>query len=100
MTMPTSGHDAMQSLQLLFGSLSKLPAPDKVFAELQRLNNNMERLQPDLHKLATSLDGFNANDLRTLGLQLQTMEVSKVLLVLNETNANINKLYNRLWGKS
>lgn len=89
----------MESAMMIFGGLANLPAPEKVFAELQRLNNNMERLQPDLHKLATSLEGFNASDLRTLGAQIQGLRVQEMLTSMTEFNSTMKAIYGKLWGK-
>jgi len=79
--------------------ISKLPSPDKVFTELQRLNNNLERMQPDLNKLAKAVDGLYVQDIRNLTLVLQSMRIPEMLLTLNQVSSTIKALYEQLWGK-
>ena len=75
MVMPKSGQQGQPSepnnLGGMVQQLMGLPSPDKVLAELQRLNTNMERLTPDIHKLSSSLDGLQSSDLRNLTVILQ-----------------------------
>lgn len=98
MTMPPNSGNPVQAGMALLENLAKLPAPEKVFFELQRLNNNMERLQPDLLKLNNNLEKLNTADIRALTTVLQGMKVSEMLLALNEANSTIKKLYEKLWG--
>ncbi len=93
------GQSAVQAGIELLGNLSKLPAPDKVFFELQRFNNNMEKIQPDLTRMAKALEGLNSADIRSLALTLQGMKVSEMLLVMNDLNSTIKSLYDKLWSK-
>jgi hypothetical protein len=99
MVTPKDAGTAWQAGIELLKGLANLPAPEKVYYELQRFNNNMERIQPDLAKLAKSLEGVNPGDIRNLALALQGMKVSEMLLVMNDTNSTISKLYEKLWGK-
>ncbi len=99
MTMPREGANAWQAGMELLKGLANLPAPEKVYFELQRFNNNMERLQPDLTKLAKALDGVQPGDIGRLALALQGMKVSEMLLALNDANSTITKLYGKLWEK-
>lgn len=69
-----------------------LPSPDKVMAELQRLNANIEKLAPDLNKIATSIDGLQPADIRTLSQALQGAKISDATKLLQQ-------IYNRIWGR-
>lgn len=99
MTMPQDKGNAWQAGMELLKHFANLPAPEKVYFELQRFNNNMERIQPDLTKLTKSLEGVQPGDIGRLAMALQGMKVSEVLLVMNDTNSTITKLYEKLWGK-
>lgn len=96
MTMP---HQNQPNVLGWLEVLGKLPSPDKVFAELQRLNNNLEKMQPDLTKIGKAVDGPYLQDVRNLTLTLQGIKISEMLLALNEANSTIKNLYDRLWGK-
>ena len=63
------------------------------------MNDNLERIQPDVSRMANTLGTVNAQDLRNLTSALQGVDANKMLLSLNEANATINKLYEKLWGK-
>jgi hypothetical protein len=93
------GQNALKAGMELLSSLSKLPAPDKVYYELQRLNNNLEKVQPDLTKLARSLDNINPSDLRALTTALQGLKPGEMMLVITEANSTMKALYERIWGK-
>ena len=75
------------------------PSPEKVLAELQRLNNNMELIQPDLHKLATAFDGMSRGDLQNLSAALNKVDLGNVMRVLNDFNATSKMIYEKLWPK-
>lgn len=83
----------------LFEQMTGWPSPDKVMSELQRLNNNMEMIQPDLHRLAASLDGLHADEIRNLTAALNRINVGDILRTLNLTNQLMSDLYTKLWGK-
>lgn len=99
MVMPGSGGGPQPNVLGWLEVLGKLPSPDKVFAELQRLNNNLERMQPDLTKIGKAVDGLYLQDIRHLTQVLQGMKISEMLLALNEANSTIKNLYDRLWAK-
>lgn len=82
-----------------FEQFTGFPSPEKVLYELQRLNNNMETLQPDLHRLATSLDGLRSNDIQNLTAALHGFKVGDMIRTLNEVNRLGRQIYDRLWGK-
>jgi len=89
---------AQQGLGKMAEQLLGWPSPDKVFAELQRLNNNMEMLAPDLRKLAAALDGDRVTDIRNLTSALNAVKVGDMLRILNEFNRLGGQVYERLWG--
>ena len=80
------------ALSEAFEKATGMPSPDKLLAELQRLNSNIEKLAPDLHKLATSTDGFSAQDIKGLTQVLQQAKLSEVKNLLQQ-------IYNRVWGR-
>lgn len=82
-----------------FTQLARLPSPEKLFTELQRLNNNLEKMQPDMDKIAKAVDGLYLNDIRLLTQTLQGMKINEMLLALSQTNTNINRLTEHLWPK-
>ena len=57
-----------------------MPSPEKLLAELQRLNNNMEIVAPDLHKLVAALEGDKLADM------------------INEVTRLGGQIYERIWG--
>ncbi|KKM83107.1 hypothetical protein LCGC14_1312790 [marine sediment metagenome] len=75
------------------------PSPEKVLGELQRLNNNIETIQPDIHRLAQSLEGISGADLRNLSAALGNINAGDLLRMLNEFTALGSQLYEKLWGK-
>lgn len=79
-----------------FLEMMGFPSPDKVFAEMQRLNNNLEKMQPDLHKLAQATDGLSPTELRNLTQVLQSIRTPELLKALNESNAIMGKFCNHL----
>ncbi len=99
MVTGNQSQNPIQSALEMVQGLGKLPAPEKVYFELQRFNNNMERIQPDITKLAKALERVDGSDIRNLAMALQGIKVSEMLLCLNEANSTISKLYDKLWGK-
>jgi len=75
------------------------PSPEKVLAELQRLNTNMEVLQPDLHKLANSIEGLTGPDVRNLTAALSKINAGDMLRAMNEFNTLSGQIYEKLWPK-
>lgn len=99
--MVSGGQQPPGSAQVVeaLGKMMGLPSPEKILGELQRLNNNMEILQPDIHKLANSLDGISGTDIRNLSAALGNMKAGDLLRLLNEFNALAGNIYEKLWGK-
>ena len=75
------------------------PSPEKVLQELQRLNNNMETMQPDIHRLAQSLEGISGNDIRNLSAALGNIHAGDLLRSFNQFNLLAEQIYEKLWGK-
>jgi len=76
-----------------------LPSPEKILNELQRLNNNIEMIQPDIHKLAKSMEGMSGADLRNLSAALGNLKAGDMMRMLNEFTHLGNQIYDKLWGK-
>ena len=81
------------------GKLMGLPSPDKVLGELQRLNNNIEIIQPDIHRLAQSLEGISGADIRNLSATLGNIKAGDLMRLLNEFNTLSGQIYEKIWGK-
>ncbi len=81
------------------GKMMGLPSPEKVLGELQRLNNNIEIIQPDIHRLAQSLEGISGADIRNLSAALGNIKAGDLMRLLNEFNTLSGQIYEKLWGK-
>lgn len=81
------------------GKMMGLPSPEKVLAELQRLNNNIEMIQPDIHQLAKALGGMSGADIRNLSASLNNIKSGDLMRLLNEFNTLAGNIYEKLWGK-
>lgn len=81
------------------GRMMGLPSPEKVLGELQRLNNNLELMQPDIHKLAVFLSGSGAHDLQNLTAALNQIKSGDLMRLLGDFNQLGKKIYEKLWGK-
>lgn len=77
-----------------------IPAPGVMLAELQRLNNNMEIMHPDLHRLANALEKLQSDDMRNLSAALNSIKAGDFLRTLNSFTSLMQQIYERLWGKS
>ena len=75
-----------------------MPSPEKLLAELQRLNNNMEIAAPDLHKLATALEADKMADIRSLTEVLKKLDIGDLKRMINEVSRLGGQIYERLWG--
>jgi len=75
------------------------PDPKRVLTELQRLNNNMEMMQPDIHRLAQSLEGISGADIRNLSASLSNIKAGDLMRILNEFHQLASQIYEKLWGK-
>jgi len=81
------------------GKMLGLPSPEKVLGELQRLNNNIEIIQPDIHLLAQALQGLSGADIRNLSATLGNIKAGDLMRLLNEFNLLSGQIYEKLWGK-
>jgi len=70
-----------------------------VLGELQRLNNNIEIIQPDIHLLAQALQGLSGADIRNLSATLGNIKAGDLMRLLNEFNLLSGQIYEKLWGK-
>lgn len=77
-----------------------IPAPGVMLAELQRLNNNIEIMHPDLHRLANALEKLQSDDMRNLSAALNNIKAGDFLRTLNNFTSLMQQIYERLWGKS
>ena len=81
------------------GKMLGLPSPEKILGEIQRLNNNIEMIQPDIHRLAKSMEGMSGADLRNLSAALGNLRAGDMMRMLNEFTTLGNQIYEKLWGK-
>jgi len=81
------------------GKMFGMPSPDKVMGELQRLNNNIELIQPDIRSLAKSMEGMSGADLRNLTAVLGNLKAGDMIRMLNEFTQLGKQIYGKLWGE-
>ena len=99
MVMPNQQPGGESQMAKALQSALGLPSPDKVMYELQRLNTNIEMIQPDIHRLAQSLEGITGPDIRNLTAALNQIRTGDLMRGLNEFNLLAKDLYEKLWGK-
>jgi len=99
--MTTAGQTPGQGAAVAeaLGKMLGVPSPEKVLGELQRLNNNLEFLQPDIHLLAQAMQGLSGNDIRNLSAALSNIKSGDLLRMLNEFTNLGTQIYDKLWGK-
>ena len=95
MTMPGQQPGLSKMVEQFLG----WPDPQKILVELQRLNNNMEMMQPDIHRLAQALEGISGADIRNLSASLSNIKAGDLMRLLNEFNRLSSQIYDQLWGK-
>jgi len=95
MQQPPGTSPALEAI----GKIMGLPSPEKVLGELQRLNNNIEIIQPDIHRLAQALEGISGADIRNLSAALGNIKAGDLMRLLNEFNTLSGQIYGKLWGK-
>lgn len=86
---------AFPSMVEQFFSQVGLPLPNALFQELQRSNFNLERLMPDIHKLAGATDSLP--QLAAALQRLNPEDLHKMTQALTEASKTGEKLYERLW---
>jgi len=92
---PGQSSQVPESLLKMLG----MPSPEKILGEMQRLNNNLEILQPDIHLLAQAMQGITVADIRNLTAAMSNMKPGDMLRMLNEFTNLGNQIYDKLWGK-
>lgn len=72
------------------------PAPQAAMAEVQRLNNLLEMLAPDIHKIAGGIDSMQ---LMAQGLdKLDPEQIQQLIAAMNGASATGDKFFEQLWG--
>ena len=99
MTMPPQQPPGASQVAEAFGKMMGLPSPEKVLGELQRLNNTIEIIQPDIHLLAQAFQGLSGADIRNLSAALGNIKAGDLMRLLNEFNLLSGQIYEKLWGK-
>ncbi len=99
MTMPGQQPGQPPGLGKMAEQLLGWPDPQKILGELQRLNNNIEMMHPDIHRLAQALEGISGADIRNLSASLGNIKAGDLLRLLNEFNQLSGHIYEKLWGK-
>jgi len=93
---PSSGGPGLSEM---IQKMTGWPSPEKILSELQRLNNNLECLQPDIHKLAAFLTGSGGADLQNLTAALNKIDMENVIKVINDFNNTTKSISEKLWPK-
>lgn len=91
MVMPGQGQ-GQKGLGKMFEEMTGFPSPEKIMVELQTLNQNIQKLAPDIHQIAASMDGLNASEIRNL---IQVLKAANI----NEATKALQQIYTRLWGR-
>ncbi len=89
---------ATPGLAAILEGFLHMPSPEKLLTEIQRLNNNMEIVAPDLHKLAAALEGDKIADIKGLTDVLSKLDIGDLKRMLNEAIHLGGQVYERLWG--
>lgn len=73
------------------------PPPQQLLQEMQRFNANLERLGPDVHKLADASQAVSRLASAVEGIKPE--EIQRLTQALEEASRTGEKLQQRLWGK-
>lgn len=73
------------------------PAPQQLLQETQRFNANLERMAPDVHRLAAVSDSISRLASAVQGIN--PGDVQRLAQALEEASRTGDKLHQRLWGK-
>ena len=73
------------------------PQPQQLLQEMQRFNANLERLGPDVHKLADASQAVSRLALAVEGVN--PADIQRLTQALEEASRTGEKLQQRLWGK-
>lgn len=94
-TPPGATSQAGKMVEQLLG----WPSPEKFLFEIQRLNTNLEVLQPDIHKLANAIEVLRGPEIQNLTAALNKVKVEEIIRVLSESNRLVSQVTEGLWGK-
>jgi ABC-type transporter Mla subunit MlaD len=72
------------------------PPPQQLLQEMQRFNVNLERLGPDVHKLADASQAISR--LATAVEGVNPADIQQLTQALEEASRTGEKLQQRLWG--
>ena len=73
------------------------PPPQQLLQEMQRFNATLERLGPDVHKLAGASESISRLAIAVEGID--PSEIQRLTQALEEASRTGEKLQQRLWGK-
>lgn len=73
------------------------PPPQELLQEMQRFNANLERLGPDVHKLAGASESIARLASAVEGVN--PADIQRLTQALEEASRTGEKLQQRLWGK-
>ena len=73
------------------------PPPQQLLQEMQRFNANLERLGPDVHKLADASQAISRLASAVEGIK--PGEIQRLTQALEEASHTGERLQQRLWGK-
>ena len=73
------------------------PQPQQLLQEMQRFNANLERLGPDVHKLADASQAVSRLASAVEGVS--PADIQRLTQALEEASRTGERLQQRLWGK-
>ena len=73
------------------------PAPQQLLQEMQRFNANLERMAPDVHKLAGASESITRLASAVEGIK--PTEIQRLTQALEEASRTGDRLHQRLWGR-
>lgn len=82
----------LAGVMTLLDALGRWPAPDQLFAEIQRLNCNMEKMHPVMDRLARAAEASNIQQLHTLALTLQNLNLPQAMKTAGDLAAVLGNL--------
>ena len=74
------------------------PPPQQLLQEIQRFNANLERIAPDVHKLAEASESISR--LATAVEGIKPADIQRLTKSLEEASRTGDELHQRLWGRA